>query len=312
MSTQRVTALCGGVGGSKLVSGLYRSLPPGHLGVVVNTADDLDLYGLRVCPDLDTVTYTLAGIAGPFGWGIRDDTAHVREMLGRYGEPTWFQIGDRDMATHIVRTARLRAGESLTAVTAHITSSLGIHATVRPMTDDRVETQLRIRDTWTEFQEYFVHGQHQEAVDEVRYRGIERASGENAVQLLRQADIIVIVNSNPVLSILPILAVPGMRAALRTTTAVRCAVSPIIGHDAVSGPAGQLMALVGQPATAYGVASLYREDIDVMVIDTADRDQVGAIEDLGLRVLCTNTIMRTDTERQALAADILSFVTARS
>lgn len=304
-----ITALCGGVGGSKLALGLYRVLPAGELSVVVNTADDLTFCGLHVSPDLDTVTYTLAGIAQKeFGWGIEGDTHRALEMLGRYGAPTWFRVGDRDLATHIVRTAALREGTRLTEVTARIAGSLGIGARVLPMTDVPVATQLLAGDEWIEFQEYFVHRRYQVPIREVRYAGIEAADSTPEVrEAIREADVTVIVNSNPIVSILPILSVPGVRRALAGRRSPCVAVSPFVGGEAVSGPAGALMRTLGLPATASGLAELYRDIIDGLIIDRQDAAQTAAIEATGARVLCTNTIMRSEGDRERLASEVLAF-----
>lgn len=304
-----ITALCGGVGGSKLALGLYRALPPDELTVVVNTADDLSLWGLRISPDLDTVTYTLAGIARrDVGWGIEGDTFAALDMLRRYGYPAWFQVGDRDLATDIARTEALRAGERLTEVTARIAASLGVAARILPMTDTPVETRLLVDGQWIHFQEYFVRRRHADPVEAVRYEGIQDAAATpEALQALESAEVVVIVNSNPVLSILPILAIPGMNEAVIASSAPKVAISPIVGDDAVSGPAGTLMRLIDQPASALGVARAYLGLIDGIVIDRRDADLIGAIRDLGLGVCCTDTIMRSEEDRVRLAAEVLSF-----
>jgi LPPG:FO 2-phospho-L-lactate transferase len=307
-----ITALCGGVGGSKLALGLYRTLPPDGLTVVVNTADDLEFCGLHVSPDLDTVMYTLAGLARTdVGWGIEGDTFRALEMLSRYGVPQWFQVGDLDLATHVFRTGRLGRGESLTEVTRHLVKSLGVRAAVLPMTDDRVATRLLVGGDWIDFQDYFVRLRHAEPVDAVRYDGIEQAAATDRVRAaIGNAEAIVLVNSNPVLSILPILEVPGINDLIATSAALRIAVSPIVGKVAVTGPAGDLMRLIGQPASATGVANAYLGVIDGIVIDDQDADQAAAIESLGLRVLRANTIMRDTADRERLAAETLAFARA--
>lgn len=305
-----ITALCGGVGGSKLALGLYRMLPPHELRVVVNTADDLEYWGLHVSPDLDTVTYTLGGLAQHgLGWGVEGDTFHTLEAMQRYGADSWFRVGDYDLGTHLIRTQMLRGGASLTAVTAHISACLGIHASILPMTNDPVSTQLRAGERWLEFQEYFVRERHAVPIDEVRYVGIDAARPtEETIEALRDAEVIVIVNSNPMLSILPILSLPGVGDLVRSSNAPRVAVSPLVGIGAVSGPAGELMRLTGHPGTALGLAQLYRDSIDGMAIDRVDAEMAPAIRALGLEVLVTDTIMRTDTEKERLAAEVLRFV----
>jgi LPPG:FO 2-phospho-L-lactate transferase len=304
-----ITALCGGVGGSKLVLGLYRTLPPDELAVIVNTADDLEFCGLHVSPDLDTVSYTLAGLARrDVGWGIDGDTHSALDMLGRYGAPTWFQVGDRDLATDVIRTEMLRRGESLTRVTDHIASSLDVRATILPMTDARVTTRLLVEGEWIDFQEYFVRLRHSVPADAVRYDGIDAAVASPQVHdAVGSAEAIILVNSNPVLSILPILQVSGIDELIASSDAPRVAVSPIVGGAAVAGPAAELMGLIGQPATAAGVANAYLGVIDGMVIDSQDEAQAPEIEDAGLYVLCTDTIMRTIEDRERLAAEVLEF-----
>ncbi len=304
-----IVALCGGVGGSKLALGLYRSLPPDELTVIVNTADDLEFCGLHVSPDLDTVTYTLAGLARKdVGWGIEGDTFAALGMLERYGVAGWFQVGDRDLATDVLRTSLRREGKSLTAITRRITAALGIRATILPMTDAPVATRLLVEDEWLHFQEYFVQRRHRDTVRAIRYEGIEAASiTEEVREAISAADIIIIVNSNPVLSILPILAVPGINEPVVTSSAVRVAVSPIVGNAAVTGPAGELLALIGQPASSLGVAGAYTGVIDGILIDTQDADQAPSVEALGLRVQCTDLFMRDDAGRVRLAEETLAF-----
>ncbi len=304
-----ITALCGGVGGSKLTHGLYRSVPDDELSVVVNTGDDVEFLGLRVCPDLDTVCYTLAGLS-PLeqGWGIDGDTFGALSMLERYGLPTWFGIGDRDIATHVYRTHALANGTSLTAVTRNIAHSLGVRANVVPMTEDVVTTRLLVDGAWIEFQEYFVHRRHRVDVAAVRYDGIEHAAATSgALDAVNRAEVVVLVNSNPALSILPILHTPGMLQALQATSAKRVAVSPMVGTQAVSGPAGKLMTLLGHEAQSVGVAALYKESIDGIVISSSDSAQVPEIEALGIAVLCTEIVMKSLEDRVRLAEETLVF-----
>jgi LPPG:FO 2-phospho-L-lactate transferase len=229
-------------------------------------------------------------------------------MLERYGLPAWFQVGDRDLATDIVRTEALRRGESLTAITARIAEALDVSAWILPMTDAPVSTKLLVHGEWIHFQEYFVRRRHVDPVEAVRYEGIEACSAGDAVlQALQAAEIVVLVNSNPVLSIIPILAVPGINEALIASSAPKVAVSPIVGMDAVSGPAGDLMRLIGQPATALGVARAYLGLIDGIVIDRSDEALAGPISNLGMRVLGADIIMRSVEDRERLAAETLSF-----
>jgi LPPG:FO 2-phospho-L-lactate transferase len=304
-----IAAICGGVGGSKLVLGLYRTLPPGDLAVIVNTADDEEVYGLHVSPDLDTVMYTLAGIANEeLGWGIQGDTFEAMSMLGQYGEEPWFQVGDRDLATNLWRTQQLRNGAGLSEITAALAAKLGVTAGIYPATDQNVATRLRVSGSWVPFQEYFVKRRHQDAVEDLRFEGAATAEATaEAIESLAEAEVIVLVNSNPALSIVPILSIPAINDSVAGSGAKRVAVSPIVGSDSVTGPAGNLMRLLGYPSTASGVAQTYLGLIDGIVIDTQDQDQASEIEELGIRVCVTNTIMRTLEDRDRLAVETIEF-----
>ena len=304
-----VVALAGGVGGAKLAQGLYLTQPPDTLAVVVNTGDDFDLYDLRICPDADTVLYTLAGLANPeTGWGVAGDTFATLEMLRRYGEEGWFLLGDRDFATHIARTRRLRAGHSLTETLAALTRALDVRADILPMTDASVPTLVHTSAGEMSFQEYFVHRRQSDDVLGVRFAGIEQARPTEAVrQALAAAEAILFCPSNPIVSIGPILAVPGMRELLRGARAPIVAVSPIVAGRALRGPADRMLAGLGHDASALGVARLYREVVRGMVIDRADAAQAPEIEALGLRVLVTQTVMQTTADRQRLAEETLAF-----
>jgi LPPG:FO 2-phospho-L-lactate transferase len=307
----RVVALAGGVGGARLAFGLQAQLGS-DLTVVVNTADDLERHGLLVCPDLDTVMYTLAGLDDRTqGWGLAGETFAAAEMLERYGEETWFRLGDRDLASHIVRTARLKAGQSLSDVTLQLARALGVAATILPMTDEPVRTEVRTDDGWLEFQEYFVHRRQQPAVHEVRFKGIERAEATARVRgELGFADAIVIAPSNPIVSIGPILALPGMvellAAARRAGTPI-VAVSPIVGGKALKGPADRMLASLGHESSALGVARIYAGQATAFVLDAVDAALAPAIGDLGMSTLVTDTIMTDDPARVRLARDVLAF-----
>jgi LPPG:FO 2-phospho-L-lactate transferase len=306
----KVLALAGGVGGAKLAAGLESALSPGdHLAVVVNTADDFDLWGLRICPDLDTVMYTLAGVANPeTGWGLVDESFDVLDMLARYGEDTWFKIGDRDLATHVLRTARLRAGEPLTGITAYLSAALGIGSAILPMCDEPVATVLDTPDGPLEFQEYFVRRRQRDEVLGLRLRGIGDARPTDTVlEALAGADLVVFCPSNPVVSIGPILAVPGMREALASSSVARVAVSPIIGGRALKGPADRMLASLGHEVSPAGVARMYEGLVDGMVIDEVDEAQRSGIEALGMRVLATGAVMRDVPDRARLAREVLGF-----
>lgn len=305
-----IVALAGGVGGAKLAVGLYRALPPRELTLVVNTGDDAEMFGLHVAPDLDTVLYTLSGLVnGDTGWGLAGDTFACLAMLERYESPTWFRLGDRDLATHLARTALLRQGRRLTEATAHLAGRLGLHAALLPMCDERVETLIETPDGLLEFQEYFVHRRWDVAVRGVRLRGIEAARPTHEVRAaLRAAEALVICPSNPAVSIGPILAVPGLADLVRGLRVPRVAVSPIVGGQAVSGPAGALLRALGFEESVLGVAAFYDGLLDGLVIDEADAGERERIAERGLRVLVTNAIMRSDEDRLALARRVLDFV----
>lgn len=304
-----IVALAGGVGGAKMAQGLTLALPPGELTAVVNTADDFDLYGLRICPDLDTVLYTLAGLANPAtGWGIAGDTRHALEAIARLGRDPWFLLGDQDLATHILRTERLRERATLTAVTAEFASALGVASTILPMTDDPVATLVQTPDGDLDFQEYFVHRRQQDDVTGVVFRGADRARPHpGALSAIASADAVVICPSNPIVSIGPILAVPGFREALLRTGAPRIAISPIVGGKTLKGPADRMLKTLGHDVSATGVAALYAGLIDGFVIDEQDRSQAAQIEAEGVRVLVTQTIMGDAADRRRLAEEILTF-----
>jgi LPPG:FO 2-phospho-L-lactate transferase len=305
-----VVVLAGGVGGAKLADGLQAHLDD-RLTVVVNTGDDLERHGLLVMPDHDTVMYTLAGISNrELGWGIEGETFAASELLARYGEPTWFRLGDRDLATHITRTARLRAGAGLTAVCLGLQRSLGVRATILPMSDNPVRTNVRTDDGWLEFQDYFV-GRHQEPeVHEVRFSGADvAAAAPGVVDALEAATAIVIAPSNPIVSVGPILALDEIRAALLAARGrgIRIiAVSGIIGGRALKGPADRMLASLGHESSALGVARIYVDLATDFVVDTVDADLAPSIEALGLRVHVTDTIMTDDAARARLAAEVLA------
>jgi LPPG:FO 2-phospho-L-lactate transferase len=308
----RVVALAGGVGGARIAHGLQAHLAA-DLTVVVNTADDTERHGLLVMPDHDTVMYTLAGLDNrELGWGLAGEAFAAAEMLGRYGEETWFRLGDRDLATHIVRTARLRRGERLTDVCRHLQRSLGVGAEILPMTDGAVRTEVRTDDGWLEFQEYFVHRHQEPDVHEVRFEGVEATQATHEViAAIVAAGALVVAPSNPIVSVAPILAVPGLRAAIDETRArgVRIvAVSPIVGGRALKGPADRMLRSLGHEASAVGVARMYADLVDVFVIDKADAALAAAVEELGIAVIVTDTIMVDDEARARLAAEVLAAV----
>jgi LPPG:FO 2-phospho-L-lactate transferase len=306
-----VVVLAGGVGGAKLAHGL-QAVVGSELAVVVNTGDDLERHGLLVCPDHDTVLYSLAGIDDrDQGWGIRGETYAVAERLAAYGEETWFRLGDRDLAAHIVRTARLRLGARLTEVAFDLQRSLGVVARILPMADEPVRTELRTDDGWLEFQEYFVHRHQAPTVRDARFRGIEAARPTPEVlAALEAARSVVVAPSNPIVSVGPILAVPGIREALAATRGRGVpvvAVSGIVGGRALRGPADRMLASLGHEPTALGVARIYASLADGFVLDTVDAVLAPAVEALGLRVLVTDTVMTDDAARARLARETLAF-----
>jgi len=301
----RIVALAGGVGGAKLAAGL-QAITGAGLTVIANTGDDLELHGLLVCPDHDTLLYTLAGLANrELGWGITGETWSAAQQLADYGEPTWFRLGDRDLATHVVRTARLKAGRRLTEVALELQRSLGLAARILPMADEPVRTEVRTDDGWLEFQEYFVHRHQEPAVHDVRFRGAEAAHVTREVEAaIAEADAIVVCPSNPIVSIGPILAVPGFRAALvaaRGRGVPVVAVSPIVAGAALRGPADRMLTSLGHESSAVGVAAFYSGLIDVLLIDDADAELAPRIEALGIRTAVTDTVMTDDPSRELLA-----------
>jgi LPPG:FO 2-phospho-L-lactate transferase len=310
----RVVELAGGVGGARLADGL-QAVVGGDLTVVVNTGDDLERHGLAIWPDHDTVAYTLAGLDDEErGWGLAGETWTVIDTLAARGEDAWFRLGDRDIATHLVRTERLGRGERPTEVARALGASLGVAATVLPMTDDEVRTEVRTPEGWLEFQEYFVHRGQQPEVLEVRFRGIDGACvTPEARAAIDAADVIVIAPSNPIVSTGPILALPGVREALgaaarRGTPIV--AVSGIVGGRALRGPADRMLATLGHEPTALGVARIYQGVAGRFVLDRVDEALASDVEALGMRTLVTDTIMTDDAARARLAAEVLAFAVA--
>ena len=303
-----IVVLAGGVGAARFLQGLIQVVPPADLTVVVNTADDLELHGLHVSPDLDSVLYHLAGLADEArGWGVRDETFHALDLLGRYGAETWFQIGDRDLATHLQRTLLLRQGLPLSAATDRMRGALGVGCALLPMTDDRVETQVQTPDGWLPFQVYFVQRHCVDTVLGVAFRGVEAAApAPGVVEAIAGAAGVILAPSNPIVSLGPILAVPGVQAALRDTAAPVAAVSPIVGGAAIKGPADRMLRDLGHEVSAVGVAAHYGDLLDAFVLDTVDAAHASRIKALGMRALVTNTIMRGPAEKAALARATLA------
>lgn len=313
-----ICVLCGGVGGVKLVDGLAAVLrDPSALTVIVNTADDWEHLGLEISPDVDTVLYTLAGLVSEErGWGIEGDTWAALEMLGRYGLPAWFRLGDRDLATHIARTLWLREGRRPTEITAQLASALGVAPRVLPMTDARVRTFVHTPAGRLPFQDYFVRRGARDPVRRVEFEGIANAApSPEALAAIRDSAVIVVAPSNPLVSVGPILALRGMEAALSESPALRIAVTPLIGGAAVKGPTVEMLRGVGMGADPAAVAALYRRFLDVFVLDVRDRDLAAAVAAAGapgrrLAVECADTLMPDRSGRRRLAREILGIARA--
>jgi len=304
-----VVALAGGVGGAKLAHGLALTGLNERLRVIVNTADDFELFGLHISPDLDTVLYTLGGIANPeTGWGIVGDTFATLSAIERLGRGNWFSLGDQDLATHILRTERLRDGASLTAVTAELAKALKVRASILPMCDEPVATMIETSAGILDFQTYFVRRHHADNVLNVRFSGIENAvPTAETKQAIEQASVIVLCPSNPVVSIGPILSLAGVRDSLIDTEIPVVAVSPIIAGQALKGPADQMLASLGHEVSAVGVAEIYQDFLSGMIIDDQDAALASRIETFGVAVHVTGTIMRSEADRLRLAKETLEF-----
>ena len=303
----RIVALAGGVGGARLADGLAQVLPPEDLTVLVNIGDDFEHLGLKICPDLDTVCYTLAGLANPsMGWGRLGETWNALESLSQLGGPDWFRVGDRDLGTHLERTRRLHAGQSLSQVTRHFCKAWGVGPIVLPASDDSVPTWVYTDEGELPFQEYFVQRQCQPRVTAFRFTGIDRARpAPGALEALAAANLVVICPSNPWVSIDPILALPGLRAAIAARLVV--AVSPIIGGQAVKGPAAKMYAELGIEPSALAVAQHYRGLLAGFMFDEVDVDLEASVIELGMKTWVTNTWMKTTDDRRRLALEILKF-----
>jgi len=308
---RRILALAGGVGGAKLAHGLAQICAPEDLTVVVNTGDDFEHLGLPICPDLDTVMYTLAGLANPAtGWGRRDETWRFMTALERLGGPSWFKLGDLDMATHVARHEKLRHGASLSEATAALYRALGVAHAVAPMSDQPVRTIVHSDEGELPFQEYFVRRQCAPRVRRFAFDGAERARPSAAfAAALADTELaaIVVCPSNPFVSVAPILAVPGVEAALRRNAAPKIAVSPIVGGQAIKGPAAKMMRELNLDCSARGIADWYGARIDALVLDSEDAGLESAIRSRGTATLVCNTVMRSDGDRATLAQAVLKF-----
>jgi len=304
-----IVALAGGIGASKLLLGLHRMMDPRDLTVIVNTGDDIVLHGLSISPDLDIVTYTLAGQVNPdTGWGFRDETFRALEQLAVYGRPQWFHLGDRDLATHIHRTAMLRAGAPLSEVSDSIRQALGVQARILPMCEEPVPTIIDTDQGRLHFQEYLVERRAEPIVRAISFDGIERAHpAPGVLEALEGARRIVICPSNPLISIGPILAVPGVRDAMRKRRTHVVAVCPIVGGKSLKGPSDQMLAQLGHDVSALGVGRMYQDICGTMVIDPIDSAQGPAIESLGVEVVIHPTVMRNLEDKELLARRIIEF-----
>lgn len=298
-----ITVLAGGVGASKFLSGLVRVIPEKELSVIVNTGDDIELYGLHISPDLDTVSYTLAGMVDEEkGWGIKGDTFLCLEMLRSFGFETWFNLGDKDLATHLYRTSLLKRGLKLSEVTAEISRALGLKVRILPMTDDRCETWVTTEAGSVHFEEYMVRRGGRDAVLDVKLVGAEAAeAAPGVIESILGSELIIVCPSNPIVSIGTILSVKGVREALRQGVARKIAISPIVAGAPIRGPADKLMKGLGLEVSAYSVACLYKDFLDVFVLDVADEEEKMKIEKLGIKVVTANTIMKTTRDRVELA-----------
>ena len=309
-----ITVLAGGVGAARLLSGLVAVVPPDQITAVVNVGDDLVLHGLQVCPDLDTVTYTLADAVDPErGWGLRGETWHAMDALDRYGDETWFRLGDRDLATHLHRTRRLAEGAPLHQVTAEVADAWGIGVRLLPVTDDPLATRVTVVDPddgdegrEIDFQEYFVRRRHSVPVRSVRFDGAEAtAPAPGVLEAIADAERVVIAPSNPIVSIGPVLAVPGVREAVTRRRPDVVAVSPIIAGAALKGPADRLLTELGHEASVVGVARMWAPVAGTLVVDEADRALADQVEAEGVRCVVAPTVMSGPTEAAALGRVVL-------
>ena len=313
LTALRITALAGGVGAARFLRGVVRIVPPANLCVIVNTGDDEEFFGLSVSPDLDTVTYTLADAVDPEkGWGFPHETQRCLEALGRYYSDTWFGLGDADLATHLFRTQELRQGKTLSQVTAEIARKWGVEATVLPMSNARVRTIMHTEAGDLSFQEYFVKHRSEGHVSKVELSGIEVAHAAPGVfEAIHDADLVILPPSNPIVSIGPIISLPGVRQALRETAAPVVAISPLVAGKPIKGPADQMLAGLGIEVSSVGVAKLYEDFVDTFVLDQQDIEHSPAprerLEKMGLAVIVTDTVMRAMDKSVALARTVIEF-----
>ncbi len=302
-----ITALAGGVGAARFLSGLVRLVEGKDLSVIVNTGDDIELFGLHVSPDVDIIMYTLAGIVDEEkGWGIRGDTFRCLETLKKFGSEAWFNLGDKDLATHMFRTALLKNGFKLSEVTAQISHALGLKVTILPMTEDKFETRIVTESGSLHFEEYLIKRGAKDEVSDIEFIGVESAKpAVGVIESIMKSQLVVICPSNPLVSIGTILAVKGVRDTLRSTNAKKVAVSPIVAGAPIKGPADKLLRGLGMEVSAYSVAKLYSDFLDTYILDTADSAERNRIEKLGIEVKVTNTIMKSLEDKIDLAKTVL-------
>ena len=307
-----ITVLAGGVGAGRFLQGLVQVVPQREVTVISNTGDDLEMFGLHVSPDIDIVTYHLAGLSpDEQGWGLSGDTFATLEALGRFGHPSWFHLGDGDLATNLHRTVLLREGKTLSQATAEIARAFGLKVTILPMTDDRVRTRVVTDDGELDFQDYMVRRQADARVKGVQYEGVlEAKPAPGVIEAILEAEGVILAPSNPIASIGPILAVPGVRGALVQTKARVTAVSPIVGGAVIKGPADKMLSGMGMEVSAWQVGWLYEDFLDCLVIDQADAGLEQRIAGLGLDVVVTDTIMRDPERKAALARTVLQAIRA--
>jgi len=309
-----ITVLTGGTGGAKFVDGLRQIIAPEELTIIVNTGDDLLWWGLYVSPDIDSITYVLSGmLSKERGWGVKGDTFFCLQHMGQLGQPIWFHAGDRDLAVHILRSKLLAEGKTLSEVTAEIADKLGVRARILPMSNSRVETRVGTPMGELSFEEYFVQRWYQDPVESIRFAGAADAEpAPGVIDAIVNADVVLLAPSNPITSIGPILAVPGVREALHKTKGRIAAVSPIVAGEAVAGPAGILMASQGLPVSVAGIAQAYHDFLDMLIVDVRDTEAADELRKSGLRVQVAKTVMRTAEDKAELASAVLSAVRGQS
>jgi LPPG:FO 2-phospho-L-lactate transferase len=303
-----IVALAGGIGAARFLSGLVEVVPQSQIAIIGNVGDDIDIHGLHVSPDLDIVLYTLAGVVDSNkGWGFRGDRFQCQELLQQYGQETWFSLGDKDLATHIYRTEQLRNGKSLSTVTQDLVRQFGLRIKLLPVTDDPLQTHLITNRGRMHFEEYMVKRQTAPKVTRVIFQGARTATAaQHVIEYIQKAKGVIVSPSNPIVSIGPILAVPGIRSALLKTKAKVVGISPIINGKTVKGPADKMMRALGWEASALGVAKYYRDILDTLIIDRMDQDQAPDIERVGIKPIVTNTLMGKKPDKMRLARIVIS------